>query len=406
MKVLQINSVCGYGSTGRIATDLYDVLEKEGHECCIAYGRGTALKEYKTIKIGNNFDFYTHVLKTRLFDLHGFGSKMATKKFIKQIEEYKPDIIHLHNIHGYYLNVEILFNYLATIDTPIVWLLHDAWPISGHSAYFDLDTNNEVPNKNTKKNQHLEYPKSFYIDRSRKNYIKKKKILTQVKNMTIITPSEWLAKIVKKSFLSKYDIKLIHNGIDLSNFEITPGNFRMNKNLVDKKIILGVASVWDERKGLVYFNQLAKKLDNSFKIVLVGVDKKQMKKLDKKILAISRTNNIKELATIYTAADIFVNPTLEDNFPTTNIEALACGTPVITFDTGGSPESLNKETGIIIDKGNFKGLYASILNFNYDKKNSKECRNQAKKFEKTDIYNKYLTLYNIVVTREENTPRV
>ncbi|WP_407370871.1 glycosyltransferase [Carnobacterium sp.] len=393
MKILQINSVCGFGSTGRIATDLYDVLEKEGHECCIAYGRGNAPKGYKTMKIGNDFDFYTHVLKTRFFDLHGYGSKIATKKLIKQIEEYGPDIIHLHNIHGYYLNIEILFNYLDTVDIPIVWLLHDAWAISGHSAHFDLDLNGEIPIKSTKKYQQLEYPKSYLINNSKKNYLKKKKMFTQVKNMTIITPSHWLAEIVKKSFLSEYEIKVIHNGIDLSKFKVTPSHFKFDAGLANKKIILGVASVWNEKKGLDYFIQLAQQLDDNFKIVLVGIDKKQIKKLDSNILAISRTNNIKELAAIYTAADIFVNPTLEDNFPTTNLEALACGTPVITFNTGGSPESVTAKTGKVIERGEIQSLYEYILNFNYERKKIYECRNQAEKFEKRDVYKKYLKLY-------------
>lgn len=401
MKVLQINSVCGYGSTGRIATDLYDILEKEGHEGCIAYGRGTAPKGYKTIKIGNKLDFYTHILKTRLFDLHGFGSKRATKKFIKKIEEYKPDIIHLHNIHGYYLNIGILFNYLSTLDIPIIWLLHDAWAISGHSAHFDLDSNNEIPKENKKKKQNLEYPKSYLVNNSKKNYLKKKNIFTQVKDMTIITPSYWLAEIVKKSFLSIYDIRVIHNGIDLSKFKVIPSDFKYNHGLTNKKIILGVASVWNEKKGLSYFNQLAHQLNDEFKIVLVGIDKNQNKKLNKNILAISRTNNIKELAEIYTAADVYVNPTLEDNFPTTNIEALACGTPVITFDTGGSSESLNEVTGMVIEKGNFQILYKTILNFNYEKKNSRECINQAQIFRKNDVYKKYLTLF-LFLTKVKN----
>ncbi|MGP6140223.1 glycosyltransferase [Jeotgalibaca sp. A127] len=399
MRVLQINSVCGYGSTGRIATDLYDVLEKEGHECCIAYGRGTAPKGYKTIKIGGKIDFYTHVLKTRFLDLHGFGSKRATKTFVKQIEEYKPNIILLHNIHGYYLNIEILFNYFATIDVPIVWLLHDAWPISGHSAYFDLDSNGEVPMMNLKKKQNLEYPKSFFIDNSRKNFLKKKSLLTQISNMTIITPSNWLANIVKKSFLSSYDVKVIHNGIDLSKFKVTPSNFRDKEELTNKKIILGVASMWDERKGLIYFNQLAKHLNKEFKVIVVGVDKKQNKKLNKNILAISRTNDIKELAEIYTAADVYVNPTLEDNFPTTNVEALACGTPVITFDTGGSPEALNNETGEVIEKGNFYSLYKTIKNLDYEKKNSEACIEQSKEFEKVAVYNKYLNLFQNLIMK-------
>lgn len=396
MKVLQINSVCGYGSTGRIATDLYDVLEKEGHECCIAYGRGVAPKGYKTIKMGNDFDFYTHVLKTRLFDLHGFGSKRTTRKLIEQIKEYKPDIIHLHNIHGYYLNMEILFRYLATIDIPIIWLLHDAWPISGHSAYFDLDSNNEVPKKNTKKYQNLEYPKSYLIDNSKKNYLKKKEILTQVKNMTIITPSNWLAEIVKKSFLSIYDVKVINNGIDLSKFKVSPSNFKNNNGLADKKIILGVASIWDERKGLSYFNQIAQKLNNEFKVIVVGVDKKRINKLDKNILAIARTENVEELAKIYTAADVFLNPTLEDNFPTTNLEALACGTPVITFNTGGSPESIGEKCGIIVEKGNYTKLLNDIKvllqypkSYFYD-----SCIKQSQKYNKDIQYIDYLKIYS------------
>lgn len=399
MKILQINSVCGYGSTGRIATDLYDILIEEGHECCIAFGRGEAPEGYNVIKIGNKFDFYGHLLKTRLFDLHGFGSKRATKKLIKQIKEYNPDVIHLHNIHGYYLNIEILFEYLSTIDIPVVWLLHDAWSISGHSTHFELDFNNDVPKSNTKKHQNMEYPKSYFIDNSKKNFLKKEKLFTQVKNMTIITPSNWLAKIVEKSFLSIYSIKVIHNGIDLSKFKVTLSNFKENNGLGDKKIILGVASIWTEKKGLTYFNQLEKRLNNEFKVVLVGIKTQQLNMLDKNILAIPRTETIEKLAEIYTAADIFVNPTLEDNFPTTNLEALACGTPVITFDTGGSSESLNEQTGIIIEKGNFQSLYESVLNFKYQNKNSMECRCQAQKFDKGNVYNKYLTLFSSLVNK-------
>lgn len=399
MKVLQINSVCGYGSTGRITTDLYDVLETKGHECCIAYGRGKAPKGYNTIKIGNNIDFFTHVLKTRLFDLHGFGSTMATKKFIQQIMDYKPDIIHLHNIHGYYLNIEILFKFLGTLDIPIVWLLHDAWPVSGHSAHFELDDNNEIPNKNTKKNQHLEYPKSLFVDNSINNYTKKKKLFTQVNNLTIVTPSKWLADIIKKSFLAKYNVKVIHNGIDLSNFKITPSNFKENNNITNKRLILGIASVWTENKGLGYFNQLAQQLGDKFRIVLVGVNKKQTKTINGNILALPRTNNIEELAAIYTAADIYVNPTLEDNFPTTNLEALACGTPVITFNTGGSKESITEETGTIVEQGNMEELYNSIINFKYNEKHSQHCINQAQKFKKSDIYDEYIKIFHILIQK-------
>ncbi|ALV21539.1 glycosyltransferase [Carnobacterium antarcticum] len=401
MKVLQINSVCGYGSTGRIATDLYNILEKNGHECCIAYGRGSAPKGYNTIKIGNKFDFYSHVLKTRLFDLHGFGSKRATRKLIEQIKEYKPDIIHLHNLHGYYLNIEVLFNYLATIDIPIIWLLHDAWSMSGHSAHFDLDSDDNIPKNNTKKFQKFEYPKSYVFDNSKKNFLKKKKLFTQVKDLTIIVPSNWLAEIVKKSFLSLYDVKVIHNGIDLSKFKITPSNFKKDNGLANEKIILGVASVWNDKKGLNYFNKLAQNLDDKFKIVLVGINKKQMKKLDKNILAISRTENIKKLAEIYTSADVFVNPTIEDNFPTTILESLACGTPVITFDTGGSAESLDENVGTIIEKENFNKLIKAIENFDYEYDYLNSCLKRAQVFDRDKVYDKYNSYYNQLILKSK-----
>lgn len=401
MKVLQINSVCGYGSTGRITTDLYDVLEQEGHECCIAYGRGDAPEGYNTIKIGNKFDFYCHVLKTRLFDLHGFGSKQTTKKFIKQIKQYKPDIIHLHNIHGYFINIELLFEFLSTLDTPIVWQLHDAWSVSGHSAHFELENNN-IPVRNTNKLQKKEYPRSYVLDNSKKNYLNKKKIFTKVKNMTIVTPSYWLGNILKKSFLSIYDIKVIHNGIDLTKFKISVSDFKKRNKLSKKRILLGVASVWNEKKGLDYFNQLAERLDEgSYQIILIGVSEKQKDRLNKRILGISRIESVKKLAEIYTVADIFVNPTLEDNFPTTNLESLACGTPVITFDTGGSSESINEQTGVVVVRGNFEKLYEAIVNFDYENKNKKACSTHAEKFDKFDRYNEYLRLYHTLIKKNK-----
>lgn len=393
MRVLQINSVCGFGSTGRIATDLYDVLEREGHECCIAYGRGSAPDGYKTIKIGNKFDFYSHVLKTRLLDLHGFGSIRATKNFIQQIEEYKPDIIHLHNVHGYFINIKILFDYLSTLHIPIIWLFHDAWPISGHSAHFELDKDGAIPTRNTSGNQHKEYPKSIFFDNSKNNYLLKKEIFTKVSNMTIVTPSLWLANLVRNSFLNKYQVETIHNGIDLTKFTPTANDFRLKNNLQNKKIILGVASVWSEKKGLHVFNELADRLDDKYKILLVGITEKNKKNVNSKIMSIDRTESIEELACIYSTADIFVNPTLEDNFPTTNLEALACGTPVITFNTGGSAESLTENCGIVVEKGNLDKLIQGIINLSVSNVNGIDCLKRAEIFNKNHKYNEYIDLY-------------
>ncbi|WP_106449760.1 glycosyltransferase [Trichococcus alkaliphilus] len=402
MRVLQINSVCGYGSTGRIATDLYDVLEEEGHECCIAYGRGIAPEGYNTKKIGNKFDFYSHVLKTRIFDLHGFGSNRETKKLIKTIEEYNPDVIHLHNIHGYYLNIEALFGYLSAIKTPVVWLLHDQWSFSGHSAYFDVDRDGNVPTKNLSKIQKNDYPRSWLKDNSEKNYQVKKKLFTKIENMTIVTPSNWLLELTEKSFLSIYSGRLIYNGIDLDVFKPTKSCFKEKNNLLNKKIILGIANVWEERKGIHYFEMLAEKLNDEYQVVLIGVDNKTKKTLNKKIMSIQRTSNTQELAEIYSSADIFVNPTLEDNFPTTNIEALACGTPVITFNTGGSPEAVDERTGIVIEKGDGEELYRAILKISDNNFSGTDCVNRAKKFDKKSVYRQYINLYSELFVQDLN----
>ncbi|MFA6808548.1 MAG: glycosyltransferase [Eubacteriales bacterium] len=397
MKVLQINSVCGYGSTGRIATDIYKILEEQGHECVIAYGRGTAPEGINSIKIGTSFDNYIHVAKTRLFDKHGFASTKATKKFIKKVKEYNPDVIHLHNIHGYYINIELLFNYLKETNKPVVWTLHDCWAFTGHCAYFDYvgcdkwkDGCNNCPQKSR-------YPSSLLMANSKSNYERKKELFTGIKNMTIVTPSKWLASLVKESFLKKYDVKVINNGIDLNVFSPKNKNiFRKKYNLEDEFIILGVASVWGEKKGFKYFLELSKLIDSNSKIVLVGLNDKQLKHSTLNIIGIKRTNNIEELAEIYSTADVYVNPTLEDNFPTTNLEALACGVPVITFDTGGSIESVDDTCGIIVEKANINKLAEAIINCKNIGFDSKECLKHAKFYEENNRFNEYLIIYNEV----------
>lgn len=393
MKILQINSVCGVGSTGRIATDLYKVIEEAGHECVIAYGRGTAPEGIKTIKIGTNFDNYMHVAKTRIFDRHGFGSTKATKEFIKKVEEYNPDVIHLHNIHGYYINVEVLFDYLKRANKKVVWTLHDCWAFTGHCSHFDYIGCDKWKNGCKKCPQKNEYPSSKIADASEFNYEKKKELFTSVKDMTIVTPSKWLAGLVKESFLGKYEVIVINNGIDLDVFKPTESDFREKYGLQDKKIILGVASVWTERKGVNTFIELSEKLDDNFKIILVGVNKKQKSMLPKNVIGITRTNNVKELAEIYTVADVFVNPTLEEVMGLTNVEALACGIPVITFDSGGSVECIDESSGKIVTKGDIDKLIKyinEIKNMNI----SKECCiNRANLFNKWEKYNKYINMY-------------
>ncbi|MBM6837590.1 glycosyltransferase, partial [Clostridium saudiense] len=290
MKILQINSVCGVGSTGRIVTDLYKVIEEQGHECVIAYGRGTAPEGFKTIKIGTNFDNYMHVAKTRLFDKHGFGSTKATKGFIKKIEEYNPDIIHLHNIHGYYLNIEILFNYLNKTKKKVVWTLHDCWAFTGHCCYFEYNACDKWKSGCGNCIQLKEYPKSIFIDNSRKNYSIKKRLFTDKENLTIVAVSEWLKNIVEKSFICKNEILKISNGIDLNIFRSDKKSGYYEKyGIKNKKVILGVANVWDARKGLNDFIKLSEVISEDYSIVLVGVSEEQIRNLPANIIGITRT---------------------------------------------------------------------------------------------------------------------
>lgn len=397
MKVLEINSVCGIRSTGRICTDLADILKENGHECKIAYGRETVPEKYKDIsyRIGSDTDVQLHALKARLFDSAGFGSKEVTERLIEKTKAYDPDIIHLHNLHGYYLDVEILFNYLASADKPVVWTLHDCWAFTGHCAYFTTAGCNRwktgcfgCPLKKS-------YPASILLDRSKRNWERKKTLFTGVKNMTIVTPSEWLASLVKESFLGRYPVHVIRNGIDLKAFKPTNSGVAKKYGMGDKKIVLGVASTWSERKGLRDFDRLSEVLPkDKYKIVLVGVNDTQKKSISPDILCIGRTNSVSELAGIYTAADVYVNATYEDNFPTTNIEALACGTPVVTYNTGGSPESLTERCGRVVDKGDVCALARQVEEIcGADVLTEKECRTRAAAFDKKKCFEKYIGLY-------------
>lgn len=361
MRVLMINVVCGIRSTGRICTDLATALEAQGHEVKIAYGRENVPEQFQkyAVRIGNDFDVKLHGVRARLLDGAGFGSKRVTEKFIKWIKEYDPDVIHLHNIHGYYINIEVLFKYLKTCGKKIIWTLHDCWSFTGHSAYCDaidckrwIDGCHQCP-------QVKEYPKSV-VDFSELNWKKKRALFTRIPNMVIVTPSHWLENYVKQSFLKEYAVKVIHNGIDTSQFYPMKNDFRKVYNMEDKYILLGVATTWDDMKGYSDFIKLSEMLDDSYKIVMVGLTDEQIKKLPPKILGIKRTASVKELAYIYSSADLFLNLTYCDNYPTVNIEAMACETPVLTYETGGSPEIVEKYGGVVVPKGNLKAVFTAI----------------------------------------------
>jgi len=395
--LLQINSVVNFGSTGRIAEELGQVAIADGWESYIAYGRNERLSKSKLIRIGTDWDIKSHVLQTRLFDRHGLGSLKATNKLIEQIKLIKPDIIHLNNLHGYYLNIKVLFKYLSVIEIPVLWTIYDCWPMTGHCAYFDLVDCDKWKTKCYSCPQLNKYPASFLLDRSKKNYVLKNELFNSVKNLTIISNSKWLGSIISQSYLRNYPVKIINSGINIDDFRPVQSNFVKDKyNLHEKFIILGVASEWDQRKGLEDFLELNKKLDSNYQIILVGLNKSQIKCLPQNIIGITKTESVQELATYYSNSDIFINPTWEDNFPTTNLEALACGTPVITYNTGGSPEAIDSDTGFVVEKGDIQGLINAINTIKEKGKSfySTACRARAEQlYDKNDRYIDYIRLY-------------
>lgn len=391
-----INSVFGYGSTGKIVLDLAKKYEYDGYEVKIAYGRTDRisygeqgeLKKYG-VRIGNYLDIYLHVLYTRLTDKHGLVSKQATRKFLKWADDYNPDIVWLHNIHGYYINYELLFKWIKMRpQMHVKWTLHDCWAFTGHCSYFTYigcdkwkylghgsdrhinikahEQENDVQLVSRKVigcyNCQLlnQYPKAIR-DNCIDNYIRKKMAFTGVKDIKIYTPSIWLKNLVGESFLSEYSVEVRYNCINTDIFKPTQSTFKQDHGIQDDKMLLGVASIWERRKGLDDFIKLSKRLTDcyakngaKYKIVLVGLTNAQIREIHEEtldIIGIPRTSNLIELAQIYSAADVFINPTYEDNYPTVNLEAEACGTPVITYDTGGCRETIKRKDSRVVAQG-------------------------------------------------------
>ena len=403
MKILQVNTVIKGSSVGRIMADLYQVIEANGHEARVAVGREPMLEGYAGILIGNKKDFYMHVARNFLLGEAGFASAEVTTRFLRYIDEEKPDIVHLHNIHGFYLQVEQLFAYLKKKKIPVVWTLHDCWSFTGHCAYYDYAACEKWKTGCHTCVQHAKvYPYALFKDNTIASYRRKRKAFCGVENLTIVTPSKWLAEQVGQSFLKEYPVRVIPNGIDLSLFTPKEGEKR-----AEPPVILGVASVWELRKGLIYFEKLAEDLSDTCQVELVGISKKQKKELKKKhgskLILREKTANAEELAEEYRKASVFVNATLEDNFPTTNLEALACGTPVVTYATGGSGEAVTEESGIVVQRANYDKLLAAVKEVleskDHDRFTVSRCRKRAEEFDKNNRYGEYLRLYEEILAK-------
>jgi len=400
MRILQINSLCGVGSTGRIANDIHHLLQAQGHESLVAYARSTSKYCQDGYKFAGNLNFLIHVAYTFMTDRHAFASVLATRRLIRKIEAYQPDLIHLHVVHGYYVNIKLLFNYLKKIDVPVVWTQHDCWSFTGHCGHFDYAGCDRWKTECHHCPEKYRYPISLLLDNSRRNFKDKKQLFNGLSNLVLVTPSQWLADLTRKSFLKDYPVQVIPNGINLDIFHPHTNNFRERYACRDRFVILAVATVWRARKGLPALLEIATKLEVDECLVLVGLEPYQKKQLPAGVIGITRTHDIQELSDIYAAADVYVNPTLEDNFPTTNLEALASGTPVITYRTGGSIESVDEMTGLIAEKDNADDLLQKIRQVKARGKAtySRACRDKAEKmYDRNWNFQKYIDLYQTLL---------
>lgn len=401
MKILQINSSINSGSTGRITEDIGCVLLENRHESYIAYGRNEHESKSVKVKIGGKWNVMLHYLESSLFDRHAFSSRIATRRFLKKLDEIAPDAIGLHNLHGYYLNIEMLFNYIKRNNIPVIWTLFDCWAFTGHCSYFDNINCEKWKSECHNCPKINYYPKSYILDNSKTNFRNKSAIFNGVNNLEIIVHSNWLSDLVKQSYLANYRINIVRSGVDVCVFKPTQSELKTKHNLTTKKIILGCASIWDERKGIADFIKLSSLLTNESQIILIGLTDNQIKLTNNYgIIGIKRTESTAQLAEYYSSAHVFVNPTYQDNFPTTNLEALACGTPVVTYNTGGSPEAIDDNTGRVVEKGNLEELVLSISEIlEMDKCNfTKRCRNRALElFDKNKVFDEYIRLYQKVM---------
>lgn len=405
MKIVSINSLPN-GSTGRIMCEIADMSRKDGFDAYCYWGSWYfEIKEInvKYGRFGSSIENKISAVFSILTGLQNFGSIIGTISLIKKIKKINPDIIHLHNLHLWTINLPMLFKYIKKHNIKTVWTLHDCWAFTGHCPYFDIVGCNKWETGCYGCPQYKEYPKSLF-DNSKIMYRLKRKWFTGVENMTIVTPSEWLASLVKESYLKDYPVKVINNGIDLNVFKPTESDFREKYALENKYIVLGVAFGWGRRKGLDVFVELARRLDKEkYKVVLVGTDDNVDKLLPENIISIHRTQNQTELAKIYSAADVFANPTREENYPTVNMEALACGTPVVTFNTGGSPEMLDETCGAAVAKNDIDAMYNEIIRICEKKPYSLEaCIKKAKGFDKNEKFGEYIRLYEVLNEQKQS----
>lgn len=402
MKIVQINSTCGVGSTGRIAVGISEILSDKGIENYIIH-TGSTNGYSQGIPVADGAYIRSQAIRSRILGNYGFNSKKATKRIIAKTEKIAPDIVHIHNIHSHDCDLEELFSYFKRHNTRLIWTFHDCWAFTGYCPHYFMAGCQKWQTECGKCVQRRDH--SLLFDRSRLLFCKKKALLSGL-DMTVVTPSRWLAGEVKKSFLKDYPVEVIYNGIDLDIFKPTSSSFRQKYGLEGKKLVLGVAFGWCRRKGLDVFVELSKRLPEDYRIVLVGTDGNCDRKLPKSILSIHRTESASQLAEIYTAADVFVNPTREDTLSMTNIEALACGTPAVTFKAGGAPECVTEDCGCCVEIDDITSLENEIIRICTERPYTHSaCTGRGAAFDKNARFKEYLELYERIVTSRDKRDR-
>lgn len=405
MKVLlQINVTCNWGSTGRICEGIAETANADDWDCYLAHGaRYVNVSAFPAYSVGSKWSNYRHVIYSMLTGRHGLGSNRETHELINYINDLKPDIIHLHNIHGYYLNYKILFEYLRDLGTPVVWTLHDCWAFTGHCAHFDhIGCNKWKTQCKHCPLIHYDY-KSLYFDNSTYNYNLKRQLFTSIPNMQIVSVSKWLGNLAGESFLGKYNVRTIYNGIDTEIFKPQESDIKKSLGIENKKMLLAVGTSWDKNKGLYDYIELSKKLSADYRLVLVGISPKIKKFLPSNIISIERTHNTSMLVDLYSAAEIVLNLSYLETFGLPTAEGLACGTPGIVYNKTATPELLSPDTGVVVEAGNIEDVLKAIEIISHNGKNkySEACRKRVlETFEKQACYMQYVELYNDLLSNK------
>lgn len=395
MRILQINTF-PYKATGSLMMSIHEELKNQGIDSYVVWGRGRKPENTTEYTIEDKVGMICHGLFTRITDRTGFASVRATKKLIKYINDIKPTIVHLHNIHGYYVNIEMLLNYLKKNNISVVWTLHDCWPMTGHCAYFSM-----VGCEKWKSGCHTcpqlsTYPASKFLDSSKWNWKKKKKLYEGL-DLSVVTVSQWLKAIVEESILKDAKIHTIYNGVNSTTFRYKKSFFREKYNIKESFVVLGVASEWTERKGLSDFIDLADWLPVNYTIVLVGLTKNQINSISsKRIIPLPRTSNIEELVEIYSSANVFFNPSVEETMGMTTIEAMLCGTPSVVYNATALPEVLRDMPELIVEPHDLEGAIAAFKKIQSGEYNNVDFVNIGRKYSIKSQNDAYLKLYNLI----------